>query len=272
MQLAIETTGRQGSVALLDRDAVIAFANLPSQHRTAMMLAPEIKRLMESAEINPDAVKLVSVAIGPGSFTGLRVGVTTAKTLSFAWEIPLVAVGSLAAIAAETFRCHSAANQICVAIEAYRGQAYTADFAREDFLGDQVCDRVLAASAIDRKELRTVGIMSGGKIGSESRQDFRFVELPKLLASFATPLIVPTELNDQIADRTGDVFTAGDQKLFSHPSNFLQRECDAIGVGILARRLAEHGQWSDSMTIAPTYLKPSAAEENKSCAAEEKQQ
>ncbi len=38
--------------------------------------------------------------------------------------------------------------------------------------------------------------MGGGKIGSESRQDFRFVELPKLLASFATPLIAPTFLNN----------------------------------------------------------------------------
>ncbi|KAA1260167.1 hypothetical protein LF1_27060 [Rubripirellula obstinata] len=46
-----------------------------------------------------------------------------------------------------------------------------------------------------RPSIRTVGTIRGGKIGSESRQDFRFVELPKLLASFATPLIDPTVLN-----------------------------------------------------------------------------
>lgn len=220
MQLTIETTGRQGSIAILDGDAILASKILPQQHRTAMSLAPEIQQMMTSTGVTRDAVKFISVAIGPGSFTGLRVGVTTAKTLSFAWGIPLVAVGSLAAIAAETFRCHPSTDQLCVAIEAYRGQAYTADFTNADLADDRICDSVERASAIDRKEL-----------------------------------------SDKIAHQPSAVFTSGDQKLFSDPARFLGRECDAIGVGVLAHRLAKLQQWSDPMTVAPTYLKPSAAEE-----------
>ncbi len=224
MQLAIETTGRQGSIAILDQGNVIDSVNLPGEHRTAMTLAPNIKRLMTSTGIKYDAITFISVAIGPGSFTGLRVGVTTAKTLSFAWQIPLVAIGSIAAIAAESFRCHPSADQVCVAIEAYRGQAYTADFARSHFANAaQIHDIVSRATAVDRMEL-----------------------------------------TNKVAVQAGDLFNAGDQKLFSDSDNFLARKCDAIGVGILGHALAEREQWSDPMTIAPTYLKPSAAEENNS--------
>ncbi|KAA1261366.1 hypothetical protein LF1_39130 [Rubripirellula obstinata] len=58
----------------------------------------------------------------------------------------------------------------------------------------------------------TVGKMSSGKIGSESRQDFWFVELPKLLASFATPLIVPTVLTDLVCFATSSSSPLPDQK------------------------------------------------------------
>jgi tRNA threonylcarbamoyl adenosine modification protein YeaZ len=156
MQLAIETTGRLGSIALMDQMSVIQWAVLPSQNRTAMSLAPQIRRIIEVADIGFSDIDWVSVAIGPGSFTGLRVGVTTAKALSYAWRVPLVTVGSLAAIAAETFRCHANATQLVVAIEAYRGQAYVADFTRIDLASDRVGELASRASAIDRSDLGTM--------------------------------------------------------------------------------------------------------------------
>ena len=221
MQLAIETTGRKGSIAILDGYTVISFAILPTEQRTAMVLAPEIQRLLSSVGIGRESVELISVAKGPGSFTGLRVGVTTAKTLSFAWQTPLVGVGSLAAIAAEAFRCHSSVDQLCIAIEAYRGQAYTANFSRSDFSDDRICGSNQRAVALDQKEL-----------------------------------------SDNFASGPETVFASGDQKIFSEQARFLSRQCDAIGVGLLAFGLNQQGHHSDPMSLAPTYLKPSAAEEN----------
>ena len=79
---------------------------------------------------------MVSVADGPGSFTGLRIGVTTAKTLCYALELPLVAIDSLAAIAATALHDHPAYERIWAVLNAYRGQVFLGMFDRGTLLPD----------------------------------------------------------------------------------------------------------------------------------------
>lgn len=235
MQLAIETTGRHGSIALVDTvdqdlPNIIDHTVLPpqsrtAQSRTAQSLAPQIKHLLDRTQTRPADLKFVSVAIGPGSFTGLRVGVTTGKTLAYAWQIPLVCVGSLDAIAAETFRVHDRLERLTVAIDAYRQQSYVADYHR----------------AADSTDAFQNGWFAG-----------RADEVT------AMPI---TELNAKLSDMESRHFVTGDAKLFPQSKKFLDRPCDAIGVAIVANRLAEHQQWSDPLAAVPRYLKPSAASE-----------
>jgi tRNA threonylcarbamoyladenosine biosynthesis protein TsaB len=99
--LAIETTDQAGSVALLDGPQVVVEIRLPASQRSAQSLSPAIGELLRSAAWRPADVGLVAVAIGPGSFTGLRVGVTTAKTFAYAVGCALVGVPTLEAIAAQ---------------------------------------------------------------------------------------------------------------------------------------------------------------------------
>lgn len=125
--LAIETVEKTGSVALLDDDAVLVERALDEQMRSAQSLAPGIRESLLQAGWRPGDIQLVTVASGPGSFTGLRIGVTTAKVLAYAIGCPVVDVGTMAAIAS---RAPADVAQLSVVVDAYRGELFVADFER----------------------------------------------------------------------------------------------------------------------------------------------
>lgn len=97
--LAIETSGTPGSVAVADAQRILAAAELPPAQRTAQSLVPTIADVLRAAGLQPRDVKLVAVTQGPGSFTGLRLGVTTAKTLAYALGADLLGLNTLDVIA-----------------------------------------------------------------------------------------------------------------------------------------------------------------------------
>jgi tRNA threonylcarbamoyladenosine biosynthesis protein TsaB len=101
--LALETSGRLGSVALLDATGgdgrLLAERLLPAGERTARSLLPAVDQLLREHAWRPADLQLIGTTTGPGSFTGLRIGVVAAKTLAYATGAALVGVHTLAAIA-----------------------------------------------------------------------------------------------------------------------------------------------------------------------------
>jgi tRNA threonylcarbamoyladenosine biosynthesis protein TsaB len=97
--LAIECSGIAGSVALFSGEREICCQELPPQKSSVMSLSLTIRDVLAGLGDSPRTPELICVTTGPGSFTGLRVGLATAKMLAFAWNVPVVAVDSLAAIA-----------------------------------------------------------------------------------------------------------------------------------------------------------------------------
>src|SRR5687768_2419931 len=101
--LSIETSGTGGSIALVDDRACLAERSLSQAgRRHARTLVFELKQLLAEREVAPGDLGAVAVSIGPGSFTGLRVGVVCAKTLAYAVSTKLVAVDTFLAIAAQS--------------------------------------------------------------------------------------------------------------------------------------------------------------------------
>jgi tRNA threonylcarbamoyladenosine biosynthesis protein TsaB len=126
--LAIETSGKSGSVATLENGQVIKQAELDPALRSARTLSPAIKQLLRETGWTPADVQLVAIGIGPGSFTGLRLGVMTAKAFAFAAGAQVLGIGTLDSIAA---RAESAAPRIAAAVDAQRDEVYAGFFARD---------------------------------------------------------------------------------------------------------------------------------------------
>ncbi len=107
--LAIETSTPRGSLAVLARGAsCVAEASFPEGLVHAREIGSRLRDLLGTVGLEPRDLEGISVSVGPGSFTGLRVGVTAAKTLAFALRIPVVSESSLAVLASNGLRSSEA--------------------------------------------------------------------------------------------------------------------------------------------------------------------
>ena len=98
--LAIETSGRLGSVALAQGDKLLAESHFSGPMRHSAEIFPAITELLSKFSKKPDQIEQVYISAGPGSFTGLRIAVTFAKTLALANNSKIVAVDTLDCITA----------------------------------------------------------------------------------------------------------------------------------------------------------------------------
>lgn len=126
--VAIETIATAGSVALLCDDKLHAERGLPAGSRSAKTLAAAVQSIWQQA--GKPAIALVGVATGPGSFTGLRVGAITAKTLAYAWNATLLGVHTLDAIAAQTpmIQATPLPQILQVILDAQRQELFVAEY------------------------------------------------------------------------------------------------------------------------------------------------
>ena len=107
--IGIETSGNVGSVAVCEDDTVVGERYLEKGMRHGKELITSIKAIFEELHRKPDDIQLIAVSAGPGSYTGLRVGITCAKTLAYALNKPVVAVPTLDVLAE-----NAPANSHCV--------------------------------------------------------------------------------------------------------------------------------------------------------------
>ena len=120
MLLAIDTSTRNASVALSDGGRVVAIRAWHSMVNHSSELMPAVAQLLESRGVRPKELHAVSVALGPGGFSALRTGVSAAKGMAMAVDIPIVGVGSLDL---EAYPFRDAGTRICALLEAGRGEA-----------------------------------------------------------------------------------------------------------------------------------------------------
>lgn len=125
--LALETTEKTGSVAAADNTNLLAELDLGLTQRSAQSLAPAMLALLKQVGWLPSDVQLVAVSVGPGSFTGLRVGVTTAKVFAYAVGAEVLGIDTLETIAAAS---PDDVGEVSAVIDAQRGQLAERRFAR----------------------------------------------------------------------------------------------------------------------------------------------
>ncbi|MBA4017460.1 MAG: tRNA (adenosine(37)-N6)-threonylcarbamoyltransferase complex dimerization subunit type 1 TsaB [Pirellula sp.] len=124
--LALETSGLGGSVALFDdATATLNSVELKPGQRSAQALAPAIQNALTATSWLPTDVESIAVTVGPGSFTGLRIGVTTAKTLAYALDAALIGVNSLDVLACAV---PTGSARLWAVLDAHRGQLFAASY------------------------------------------------------------------------------------------------------------------------------------------------
>jgi tRNA threonylcarbamoyladenosine biosynthesis protein TsaB len=222
--IAIDTSSSQGSVAAVG-EGVEHVERLPVAMEHARLLAPAVLAVASRAGWPVASIDCVAVVRGPGSFTGLRVGVTTAKTLAWTCDSRLVGVSAIDAIA-RGIRREPAARpgaRVAIAFDAGRGEVH--------------------ASNLRLDEHAAVLLGTPGLCGVED-----------WLASLAPGTIVAGPALEKLADRVancGDLVVAGSE----HWYPFAPRVAEAA----MARALA--GAFDDPRTLVPEYIRPSYAEE-----------
>jgi tRNA threonylcarbamoyladenosine biosynthesis protein TsaB len=229
--LAFDTSGLYGSVALLDGPCLLAERILLTDRRSAQTLAPAIAELLASQHISAKQIRLVGTTIGPGSFTGLRVGITAAKAFAYAAGADVLGISTLESIA------HG--------IQASQ-------------LGPDMTAEVHAILDAQRKELFLARFRSTFTIRDENKlipltrlTDDAIISIEDWLASLKPGTIVAGAGLDRLHDRL--------------PSNVVvdpqARQPNAAIIGHLAYRDYQSGRRDDLWKLAPLYLRPSYAEE-----------
>ncbi len=161
--LALETTDPVGTVAAMDDGNLLLELELNRQQRSAQSLAPGMKTLLDEVGWKPGEVQLVALTIGPGSFTGLRVGITMAKTFAYAIGAEILGVNTLETIAQAAPPSISALTAV---VDAQRGEVATRSFMRgaDNWLSPMGSERLIT---IDRwfEELTPGMVVAGPALG-----------------------------------------------------------------------------------------------------------
>jgi tRNA threonylcarbamoyladenosine biosynthesis protein TsaB len=139
--LALETATMTGSIAIMEEEELIAEVRINIKVAHAERLMPSIDWLLKASHVSVEEIDAFAVSIGPGSFTGLRIGLSTAKGFSYATKKPLVPVPTLDAFARTL---PFSPYYICPMLDARKKEVYTALYKWED----KLCKKIIPETAI----------------------------------------------------------------------------------------------------------------------------
>lgn len=240
--LGIETSGRSGRIALrADGEDLDERELSQAGRRHAQTLVLEIRDLLADCRFSPENISLAAVSEGPGSFTGLRVGVVCAKTLAWANGCGLAMVDTLRAIAAEA---PSEVSRLQVVSDAQRGELFLGRYERTGSSSTIAAARRAAGTNPEPQD-------SWQRLGP--------IEIVTA-ESWATSLANETDDRFAVAGpgllKAADLLPTGIRQL-----NRPRAEPAASTIARLGELSAAKGMLADPVTAEPFYIRKSAAEE-----------
>ena len=226
--LALETSAKACSAAVTDNGAVLASAFQCTGLTHSRTLMPMIEDMLRNADLTLADCDAVAVSAGPGSFTGIRIGIAAAKGLAFAADKPAVSVSTLEAMA---MNCLGMDALVVCAMDARRAQVYNALFeARGGILARLTPDRAIGlddlAAELRERNISPIVIVGDGALLCEKH----------LTAAGITCTAAPPHLLHQ----------------------------NAVTVALAAEKAAAEGRLLTAQELEPVYLRPPQAERLKS--------
>ncbi len=227
--LAIETTAKMGGISIIRNGEILAEIMHAGAETYCVRLLPDIEKIFASLDISWKDLSGVAVSLGPGSFTGLRIGIATAKAIAFSLDIPILGIPTLDALATNITACSDLL--ICPVIDARKEQIYTAIYTyRKNEL-----TKITSYMAI--KPLEFIQTLSGK---NES------------ICFLGDGLIRYNEIFDSFFQKT---------RCFAAAKNL--NYVKASNIAFLAALRLKKGQKDDPLTLQPIYIRPSDAEVKK---------
>lgn len=218
--LALDSTAKVASVALCEDGQLLGELTLNNGNTHSQTLLPMVEFLLDKFDLSPLDIDLLAVAAGPGSFTGVRIGVATIKGLAFGQNKPCTGVSTLEALA---YNLCDYDGLICPVMNARRQQVYTALFrAKDGKLERLMPDSAIAIAELDQK-------LSQYNEPVRLCGDGYDVTLPLL-----THEVIPTS------------------ERYRHQSGY--------AVAQVAKRMFDAGETCTDITVSPVYLRLSQAE------------
>ena len=150
MLLCIETSGKNCSVALYEGLQLVSIREVHTeQFSHSENLHVFIEQVLKESNLQPKAIKAIAISAGPGSYTGLRIGVATAKGLCYGWDIPLIALPTLHILAEQVTYEFTDIEYIIPMIDARRMEVFTAVYSHDfsPILGERA--EILTESTFD---------------------------------------------------------------------------------------------------------------------------
>jgi tRNA threonylcarbamoyladenosine biosynthesis protein TsaB len=224
MFLAIDTSTTAGSVALCDESGTIGELFLDAKVRSTRTLVPAIQNLLSRCNLSFEQLLGVGIVIGPGSFTGLRIGVTTAKMLAWATKLQLIPVLATDVLAEQARSAlTSALDEVEIVIDAQRSELFTA---RYKLLPDN--------------SLRLI-------------RELKIQPYETWLKELTNTEIVSGPILERLVKKLPETVR------LSSPETWNIR---AASVGTIALRHFKSGLMIDPLELKPLYIRPSYAEES----------
>jgi tRNA threonylcarbamoyladenosine biosynthesis protein TsaB len=248
--LAIDASGNAVGAAIADEQGLIGYLELAAGRQASETLLPLTRNLLALSHLTLADIDAFAVTGGPGSFTGLRIGLATVKAWVQALAKPLVAVSTLEALA---YSSYERGHLICPVLNARRGDLYAALFAE----GTRLLEDMLITPKALAERLKTY--------------DYRSIEAVLQKVEFVgdTAFGIPSAAGlpniifcgDGLAEAGTDLAALLGNRMLQAPG---QRQCFLAGAAAcLAHEKYRRHELADPITLEPAYLRPAAAEENR---------
>ena len=222
--LSIDSSGLVAATALISDGILVAEYTIHNKKTHSQTLLPMISDMLKMADVKSGELDCVAVSAGPGSFTGLRIGASTAKGLAWTLGIPIVPVSSLMGLVANISERGAV---VCPVMDARRNQAYYGIYRMTDELPEVIAEPDVAAIEAVVEEVNAIGepvIYLGDGV-------------PVFAEWIQKNTAVPVKFADEV--------------------NRYQRGASVARLGSL---LYEKGEYVEAAEFAPVYLRKSQAE------------
>ena len=241
MILALDTSSPTGSIAVLRDEQVIGLVSTGTDENFSSRFFRQLEFLMGELRVKPADFNLFAVTAGPGSFTGLRVGLTAAKGWGEVYGRPIAAVSALEATAVQS---QSRATRVAAVLDARRGQAFFASYRRASDGAGLVPEG--DERLVTPEELRAALAATQAMARDEQEQQEQMViitPVPRMVLAMLSNIKMIAELNSELKTPVEEA------------SPIL-----APFVGRLGFQRAQQGRVSDALSLDANYIRRSDAE------------